>query len=400
MQQFIYKAVTQDGKRIQGSVEAKDKENAVNILREKKLIITELFDQNKSLKHKILVSFFKVSFNDIVGFTRQLSTMVSSGLPIIKSLQMLRKKANPSMAQVIDDISSSVEGGDSLYKAMSKHPKVFSEIYLALVQAGELGGVLDQVLDRLAITIEQQKDFRSKVKSSMLYPIIVFMAMIAVSIVMVFFVMPQISSLYEDFQKDLPVMTEIVLGVSKFIREKWYFFLIIIFGIGGGFILWMKSKEGKKKMDRFILEIPYVGELQHKIISADVIRTLALLVKSGVSIVEALNVVSKVSSNSVYQEGIENASENVEKGITLAASFAQENIFPEIVIQMMSVGEETGKLDDMLDRIAKQFTKESLLALKSLVSAIEPAMIIVMGIGVGILVISIIVPIYNLTSSF
>ncbi|MGI5827471.1 MAG: type II secretion system F family protein [Patescibacteria group bacterium] len=400
MLHFEYKAVKNDGTKVQGLIEAKDQESAVKLLREKKLLVVEIKDQKKSFNYRLLVKFFGVNGDDIVIFTRQLATMIGSGLPIVNALQLLRKRARPAMAEVIDDVSSSVEGGDSLYKALSKHPSFFSPIYLALVKAGEMAGVLDEVLNRLAINLERDRDFKAKVKASMLYPAIVMMAMVVVAIIMVFYVIPKISSLYDEFEAELPLMTEIVLGTAEFIRSKWYIFLIgLVAGIGF-LISLLRTEEGKRKIDEYILKIPYLGELQHKIISANIIRTLALLVKSGVSIVESLNVVALAADNYMYEHSILSSAKNVEKGMTLAVSFAQEGVFPEMVVQMINVGEETGKLDDMLDRIAQQFTKDSLLALKALTSAIEPAMIIVLGIGVGIMVISIIVPIYNLTSQF
>lgn len=400
MLHFEYKAVKNDGTKVQGLIEAKDQESAVKLLREKKLLVVEIKDQKKSFNYRLLVKFFGVNGDDIVIFTRQLATMIGSGLLIVNALQLLRKRARPAMAEVIDDVSSSVEGGDSLYKALSKHPSVFSPIYLALVKAGEMAGVLDEVLNRLAINLERDRDFKAKVKASMLYPAIVMMAMAVVAIIMVFYVIPKISSLYDEFEAELPLMTEIVLGTAEFIRSKWYIFLIgLVAGIGF-LISLLRTEEGKRKIDEYILKIPYLGELQHKIISANIIRTLALLVKSGVSIVESLNVVALAADNYMYEHSILSSVKNVEKGMTLAVSFAQEGVFPEMVVQMINVGEETGKLDDMLDRIAQQFTKDSLLALKALTSVIEPAMIIVLGIGVGIMVISIIVPIYNLTSQF
>jgi type IV pilus assembly protein PilC len=400
MLHFQYKAVKNDGTRVEGVIEAKDKEAAVKVLREKGLLVVQLNDQNKSLEYRLLVKLFGIRGDDIVMFTRQLATMINSGLPIINALQLLRKRARPAMAEIIDDISSSVEGGDSLHKALSKHPNVFSPIYLSLVKAGEMAGVLDVVLERLSINLERERDFKAKVKSAMLYPVIVVVAMVIVAIIMVFFVIPQISSLYKEFDADLPFMTEIVLGTSEFIKNQWYIFLAMVAGGLGLLISALRTEEGKKKVDEYILKIPYLGELQHKVISANVIRTLAILVKSGVSIVESLDVVSLAADNYMYETSIVNAAKNVEKGMTLAVSFAQEGVFPEVVVQMINVGEETGKLDDMLERIANQFTKDSLMALKALASAIEPTMIIVLGIGVGIMVISIIVPIYNLTSQF
>ncbi|NMC35915.1 type II secretion system F family protein [Candidatus Beckwithbacteria bacterium] len=400
MKVFLYQAVKEDGERLQGVVEARTKQQAVDILRGKRLLITSLEDQESKMQYQLSMRLSHVSQTDIIHFTRQFASMIDAGLPMTSALQLLQKKTKPAMSKVISDVSAGIEGGQTLYKSMQSHPEVFTPLYLSLVKAGEMAGVLGEVLTRLAESMENQREFTSKVKSSMMYPAIVTLAMIGVGIIMVFFVMPKMSSLYEEFDADLPIMTSIVLGVSEFIRVKWYFFLIIIASLVAGAVWWLKSPEGKKQFDQVTLKIPYIGELLDKVISTTVISTLALLIKSGVSIVDSLGVVSQISSNSVYRNGIEKATTTVEKGMTLSSSFAREAFFPDAVIQMMSVGEETGRLDEMLDRIASQYEKDSLLALKALTSAIEPAMIVILGIGVGVMVISIIVPIYNLTSQF
>ncbi len=400
MKHFLYKAVTENGQKIQGMVEAKNKDNAVTILREKKLLITSLSDQQDNFQYKLFSSFFKVNEGDIASFTRQFATMVKSGLPMITALQLLRNRSKPAMAELIDDISASVEGGESLYKALSKHNGTFSSIYLALIRASEMAGALDKVMDKLARTMEKEQDFKAKVKSALLYPAIVMVAMVVVGLIMIFFVIPKLSSLYEEFNADLPLLTQIVLGTTNFIRSYWYIIFGFMVAVVAGFIAWLRTPMGKDLADTYILRIPYIGQLQHKIISTNIIGTLALLINSGVSIVESLNVVAQAAGNNVYTRGMTNAAQSVEKGMPLSASLSKEDFFPDYVVQMVAVGEETGKLDEMLERISRQYEKESLLALKALAAAVEPLMIIILGIGVGILVISIVVPIYNLTSQF
>jgi type IV pilus assembly protein PilC len=398
MKQYSYKAVNQSNQRVQGIVEAKNEKSAVGVLRSKGLLVIDLFDTQKKFSYKFYTTFFRTSGNDVVYFTRQFATMINSGLPMVNALHILKNKAKPTMVKVIDEISADVEGGETLYKAMCKHPLTFPPVYLALVRAGEAGGVLDKVLEQLAKNMERQREFSAKVKSALVYPMLVLGAMLVIGLIMVFFVMPKMAELYGQFEADLPIMTMIVFSVSDFIRNRWYILFPLIGGIVFGFMAWMKNPSGKAQFDEFSLKIPIIGELQHKVISTNVIRTLALMIRSGVSIVESLNIVANVAGNYVYQRGIENVARNVEKGIPLGASFSQENFLPEVIIQMMTVGEETGKLDKMLDKIAKQFEKDAMIALKTLTSAIEPALIIVLGVGVGFMVMAILMPIYNLTT--
>jgi len=234
----------------------------------------------------------------------------------------------------------------------------------------------------------------------MMYPAIVVVAMFVVMLILAFFVMPQMGTLFEDFDADLPLTTKIMIDGSAMLRNQWYLVLMFVISAIGTLVWFIKSENGREYFDSHILKFPVLGPLQHKVISTNVVRTLALLNQSGVSVVESLHIVSKASGNRVYERAIIEASRKVEKGISMGASFAVMDLFPEMIIQMMMVGEETGKLAEMLEKAAKQFEKESIMALKTLTSAIEPTLIIVLGIGVGGMVISIILPIYSLTTSF
>ena len=304
------------------------------------------------------------------------------------------------MAKVIDDIIQSIEGGSSLYEAMNNHNKIFSPIYLSLIKSGELGGVLDQVLEQLANNLEKERDFMAKVKSALFYPGIISVVMVGILIIMVFFVMPQLAELYKQFDADLPITTTLMISGSEFIRHYWFIFFFIFLLAIFAVIYFLKQSQVRQEIDKIILRLPYIGDLQDKIISTNLMRTLSLLIKSGVSIVDSLQVLSAGAGNYVYQQGITGTIRNVEKGMSLSDSFAQENFLPELVIQMIIVGEETGKIDETLAKIARQFEKESVIALKTMTNMIEPMMIIVLGIGIGVMVFSIIMPIYNLTSSF
>jgi len=400
MKQFAYKAIDANGQRSQGIVEAKDQAYAAKVLKDRNLIITYLEDSHQGVLYYLSSSISHVTNRDVIAFTRQLSAMINAGLPITKSLELIKKQVKPSMEKIIDSIQSSIEAGQSLHESLSVHDNIFSPLYLALVRAGETAGILGTVLDQLAVNMQRTADFKSKVKSAMMYPAIVVVAMFIVGMIMVFFVMPQMGQLFSEFDAKLPITTKIMIDGSAFIRDQWYLALVMIVGIAGFLIYFLKSENGKETFDRKILKLPVLGPLQHKVISTNVVRTLALLNNSGVSIVESLEIVSKASGNRVYERAIIDASKKVEKGISLGASFGVMELFPEMIIQMMTVGEETGKLAEMLEKAAKQFEKEALMELKNLTSAIEPTLIIVLGVAVGFMVISIILPIYSLTQAF
>ena len=400
MKQFQYQAIDLNGQRTQGIVEAKDASYAAKVLKDRNLIITYLDDPKQGVIYYINSKLSHITSRDVIAFTRQLAAMLNAGLPITKSLDLIKKQVKPAMEKIIDSIQSSVEGGQSLYDALLVYDEIFSPLYLSLVRAGELAGVLGTVLDQLSNNMQRSEDFKAKVKSAMLYPAIVLVAMFIVSLIMVFFVMPQMAQLYSEFEADLPLTTSLMINGSEFIRIHWYLLILLIAALGATIIYFIKSDNGKTYFDTNILKLPIIGQLQHKIISTNVIRTLALLNNAGVSIVESLEIVSKAAGNRVYEKGIIEASKKVEKGVSLGVSFGVLDLFPEMIIQMMVVGEETGKLAEMMEKAAVQFEKEALMSLKSLTIAIEPTLIIVLGVAVGFMVISIIMPIYGLTQSF
>jgi len=400
MKQFQYQAIDLNGQRTQGIVEAKDASYAAKVLKDRNLIITYLDDPKQGVIYYINSKLSHITSRDVIAFTRQLAAMLNAGLPITKSLDLIKKQVKPAMEKIIDSIQSSVEGGQSLYDALLVYDEIFSPLYLSLVRAGELAGVLGTVLDQLSNNMQRSEDFKAKVKSAMLYPAIVLVAMFIVSLIMVFFVMPQMAQLYSEFEADLPLTTSLMINGSEFIRIHWYLLILLIAALGATIIYFIKSDNGKTYFDTNILKLPIIGQLQHKIISTNVIRTLALLNNAGVSIVESLEIVSKAAGNQVYEKGIIEVSKKVEKGVSLGVSFGVLDLFPEMIIQMMVVGEETGKLAEMMEKAAVQFEKEALMSLKSLTIAIEPTLIIVLGVAVGFMVISIIMPIYGLTQSF
>jgi len=400
LKKYLYQARNSQGKKIKGIVEAPGEKEAAAALRQRGLIIVSLHELGTDIFHKLRVLISRATFDDVVNFTRQFSTMVTAGLTLTESLAILKDQSNPAMAKVIADVLQEVQGGSTLYKALGKHPKVFSKVYLALINSGEAAGVLDEVLRKMADNLEKQRDFRTKVKGAMIYPAIVLIGMVMVAIIMMIFVIPKMLQMYKEFGADLPAATQALIDITEFFRRFWWLLLgILIMGIYG-LKLWRQTPLGEEKYDRFKLKIPIWGVLQQKIILSDVTRTLGMLVGAGVSIIEALQIVADTANNVIYENALLKAAGAVEKGLPLAATISRYDFFPPILSQMISVGEETGKLDEVLERVARHFESESEVAVKALTTAIEPLMMIVLGIGVGFLVIAIILPIYNLTAKF
>ena len=399
MKRFKYKVRSATGTVIKGEVEASSDKAAAKLLKNKGYIIISIvpkrefiFDIPKKLKNR-------VSSKDVVNFTRQLSTMVNAGLPITETLLILRNQSTGKMQEVLSEILTDVEGGYSLSSSMSKFPSVFNKTYIALIKSGEVGGVLDQVLEKLTDSLEKQQDFSGRVKGAMVYPIIITIGMVSVAFIMLIFVIPKLTSLYDQFDAELPWSTKLLVGVSDAASKYWYLVIGGVILLVYLFKLYVKTKHGRKKFDEIRLKIPLIGDLQRQVILTDLARTLSLMVGSHVSILESLYITSEVAGNVVISEALVDTAKMVEKGFPVAFSFAKHSeAFPQILSQMVSVGEETGKMDEVLAKVAKVFENESDQKLKAITAAVEPIILIFLGVGVGFLVISVIMPIYNLTT--
>lgn len=401
MEKFEYLAVNKDKKKVKGQIEALSPSQALNVLRAKGFFVINLN------KIEILPAWLlwlnhwqRVKRRDVVHFTRQLATMVKAGLPLTTALSILKYQSGLAMAKVVDDILREVEGGGSFFKALAKHGRVFDPVYLSLVESGEAAGVLEKVLLRLADNLEKQAEFRAKTKNALIYPAIISIAMVIVAIVMTVFVIPKLTSLYSEFDAELPLMTRILIGTSNFMVRSWYLWLAFLAAGGYAFHRWQATAPGRMVWDKYILRLPVFGPLRTKIILTEITRTLALLVEAGVSIIEALMIVAGTADNVLFSGSIKRAAKEVEKGVPLAAAIGQYEHFPPIVAQMLAVGEETGKIDEVMFNLSGYFETESEQAVKGLTTAIEPLMMILLGVGVAFLVIAIILPIYNLTSQF
>lgn len=397
---FKYLVKNKRGENIRGKVEAVSRSQAVSTLLGRDLFVIDVAPLGQNSGFLGNLNRNKIKFEELVNFTRQLATMINAGLPLATSLSILEEQSKTDMAKLTGNLLKDVEGGLSFSMALDKYRDNFSRIYVQLVKAGEMGGVLDSVLDRLAITMEKEKDFRAKTKGAMVYPVIIILAMVAVAIVMMVAVIPKLTTMYQDFGAELPAATKILMSLSDFFVNYWWLLVFIIGAIGMGLSAFKKTPRGELALNRFILKLPIVGVLQQKVVLTDFTRTLSLLLGAGVSLLEALEVVAGAIGSAVYREQLKEINQQVEKGVTLSDAIAHYENFPPILYQMIAVGEETGKLDEILAKISEYFEKESEYAIKNLTTAIEPMIMIILGLGVGFIVIAIIMPIYSLTSQF
>lgn len=401
MKRYVYKAKNKNGSLVTGEVEAASAVHAAKLVHDKGLIVISILPVRESLINFIKKYRDRITSSDVSTFTRQFATMVNAGLPITEALLILRSQAKGSMQKLVATIMADVEGGESLSVSLSRHPSVFSPTYIALVKSGEVGGVLDDVLIRLADNLEKQEEFNGKIKSALIYPIVIVVGMVGVAIILMIFVIPRLTALYTDFNASLPLPTKILMGISGFVLKAWPFLLAAL-GLGVyGYTKYRKTTIGRRKTDELLFKLPVIGDFQRQVILTEVTRTLSLMVGAGVSILEGLNITAGVVNNVVVSDALKDAAIQVEKGFPVAFSFARHpEAFPFILSQMIAVGEETGKMEEVLKKISRIFEMESDEKVKTLTAAIEPIVMILLGVGVGFMVIAVILPIYNLTSQF
>lgn len=395
---FKYTARDVRGGRRQGNIDAMDLRSAASSLREMELVPVSINADTGLDLNNLNFGLGRVSSNDITNFTRQLATMITAGLPLTDALSLLKIQSPPSLVPIVTEILTDVQAGVSLSEAMAKHPKAFAKVYVALVKAGEAAGVVETVLNRLAENLERSRDFTGKVKGAMIYPIIVLIGMVAVMILMMVAVIPKLTSFYTDSNAKLPWPTLIVIGISNFFVNYWILVVLLAIAAVFGGIKGLQIPAGRRWWDELIYKLPIVGPLAKQIMLTELTRTLALLIGAGVSVVDSLNIVAESTGNVVVESQIKVITRQVEKGFPVSISFADSGVFPPIVGQMLAVGEETGKMDDVLNKLSVYFGTDAEEKVKGLTSAIEPLIIILLALGVGFLMFAIIMPLYGVTN--
>lgn len=398
---FSYLAKDRSGVDHKGSIETSDEHQVLGMLLKRGLVVISI-KQTQEETEKIWGRFFnKISFTDVVIMTRQLATMVESGLVLSESLDILvDQQSNKKFKSILENISRDVKSGLELASSLRKHPEVFSPLYCSLVKAGESSGKLDVVLSQMATNLEKDREFRAKVKGAMIYPIIVISMMFVVTAIMMLFVIPKLTALYTQSNITLPLPTQILITTSNIFTAFWWLALIIIVG---GVIIFRKiysTVAGRLKIDAFLLKTPVIGRIIKGTSLTNFTRTFGLLTSSGIPILESLNIVSNVLDNAVYKKAIQDSLSGIERGLTLSSLLEQSGVFPKIISQMFRVGEETGKVDQVSFKMAEYFESETDNIVKNLTVIIEPAVLVILGLGVAFLVLSIILPIYKLTTSF
>lgn len=396
--QFSYTAVNQSGIRSKGILDANSEKEVISFLRENNLTPIAIQKQAKELA--FLKPFTKAKEGDVVLFTRQLASMTATGLTLIESLNILKDQTTkPHMREIILDIIASISGGSTFSQALSNHKDTFSDVYIALIKAAETGGLLDKVLERLAENLEKSEELKKKIRSAMFYPAIIVIGIVVVIIVMNIFVIPQLSTLYEGLNVELPLTTVIVLAISKGFSTFFPVFIILVVMLFFLFKRFKKTENGEKIVDTYTLKLPIIGSIITLSIEDEIARTLSLLISSGTSILESLSITANVAGNYKYRSAMDETGKLVERGIALSSAFEQQKIFPQIMVQMTRVGESTGKIDESLERVATYFERDLDAKIRTLTTAIEPLLLLVLGVSVGFLIISVISPIYSLISS-
>jgi len=396
MPSFLY--VARDagtGREIRSNIEASSEQAAIASLLGRNLLVMNIQER---VSKRGRTAGGKVALVDMVVFTRQLATMIDAGLAMVQCLQALAEQtSNKVMRDVIKDICSRVEGGDSFSQALTKHPKVFSRLFISMVDAGEKGGLLAEVLARLATYLENTARLRKKVKSAMMYPIVVTIVAIAITTFLLVRVVPVFGDIYKGFGADLPGPTQFLIDLSLLL-QKYIIYLVpaMIMGLYGWF-MYIKTKPGREFWDRLRIQLPIVGSIAHKIALSRFTRTLASLVRSGVPILEVLSIVANTCGNVVMAKAIRSASSDIERGDGISAALGKHAIFPSMIIRMMTAGEQTGKIDAMLERVADFLDEEIDTTLSGLTSLIEPLLIVFLGVVVGGIVICMFLPIFKMS---
>lgn len=396
---FKYKAV-KNNKIVINQINAENQESVLRFLKSSDYFPVYV-KRTDSPNSSLFASFLnRVSFNDIVDFTRQLAIMLNAGLTLIDSLDIMKKQINkPPLSAMIESLDKEIKGGSNFSTALSNYPQYFSGIYIALVKSGEASGKLSEILLKLSDNLENEREFKGKLKGALVYPAIVIVGMIIVGFIMITFVIPQLLTLYKDFNAELPLSTRIIMAISGFFSQFWIFIIIAVAAAVFGVKQFLSTEKGKLFFDKLLLKLPAIGNVIKMSVLVDSTRTLSILINSGVSILEGLTIIVDTSSNVVYKNSFINIKKQIEKGLSLGKALKEEELFPPILVQMTMVGEQTGHLDETLMRISRYFEMESELAIKAMTTLIEPSILVILGVGVAFLVFAIITPIYNLTST-
>jgi len=397
---FKYAGKNRSGVGQKGEIEAVDLNAALALLRRQGVVGAAVQAKAKAFEFKIPGMQPKVSEKDLVTFTRQFATMIDAGLPLVQCLEILGSQSdNKTFATMINKVRTDIEGGATFAEALRKHPKAFPELYVNMVAAGEAGGILDTILNRLAAYIEKSMALKKKVKSAMVYPSVVITVSIGVVVLMLLFVIPTFEKMFNDFGGTLPGITQSVIDLSAFLQSYWWVIGVALVVIKIGFSRYAATKIGRRQLDGMALKLPVIGMVVRKVSVAKFTRTLGTLISSGVPILDGLDIVARTAGNKIIEEAILKTRQAISEGKTIAEPLAQTKVFPPMVVQMIGVGESAGALDTMLNKIADFYDDEVDTAVGNLSSMLEPFIMVFLGFALGYIVIAMYLPIFKLAST-
>jgi type IV pilus assembly protein PilC len=398
MATFSYAAINAQGLEAKGEISAPDATAAREQLRVRGLLASYLEELPASGEDTVRTVFKKIKPKSLQIFSRQFATMIEAGLNVVSALVILEEQTDDKyLAAVIKELRADVEGGLLLSEALGRHPKVFSRLYVSMVEAGEAAGILDEVLDRVAFQIEKDTQIKRRVKGAMIYPVMVLVFATLVLIGMLMFLVPVFVKIFAQLGGELPTLTQWVVAASNVMREKWFIIIPGFFGAIAGFRRWKKTESGRKIWDRIKLRIPMrIGQVVLKVTMARFSRTLSTLVAAGVDIIKALEITGQTAGNWVVENALTTVRERVHEGVPIAQPLIENDVFPPMVAQMVKIGEETGELEKMLSKIADFYEDEVDSSIQSLTSIIEPLMMIAVGAMVGVIIIAMYLPMFKM----
>jgi type IV pilus assembly protein PilC len=396
---FTFKALDLSGVSTRGEVEAENKQHVASQLRAKGLIVVDIVEKKGSGDiGDIMARFKRVKAQELTVATRQLSTMISSGMSLLRALYVLEEQAdNDKLKEALSQVRMDVEAGISFAEALGRHPKIFNDLYVAMVAAGETGGILEETLKRVADQLEKDDSLRRRVKAAMMYPALIGGFAVTVLIALVVFLVPVFEKIFKDFGGELPAITKFTVALSNIMTHQWYLVIGFVVATVFAFKKWKATTRGREQWDRFKLRIPWqIGQIVQKVCLARFSRTYSALIAAGVPMLQAIEITGKTSGNKVVEKAMDGVRESVKSGGTIAAPMRDEpSAFPMMVTQMIAVGEETGALESMLSKIADFYEDEVAAALKALTSILEPLMIVLVGAIVGFIVVSMYLPMFK-----
>jgi general secretion pathway protein F len=401
---FEYEALARSGKKVKGVIDADTAASARRKIRDQEMFPTGITETTAGVletDEKKGFALGRVSYRDVAMMTRQLAVLLQAGMPVIESLSaLLSETSKPRLKQAIYDVRDKVKAGKTLSDSLADHPRVFSKLYVNLVAAGEASGSLESVLFRLADMMERQAQLVAQIKAALAYPI--FMVILAVGIIvfLMTFIVPRIKAIFERQQADLPAITEYVFGTCDFLAKYWWLVVFVILAVFGLWRLWISRPQGHLKWDKMKLRFPIYGPLHQKVVTARFARTLGTMLASGLTMLRAIDVVTSVIQNKYIEEQMKEVRSGIRRGRDLAVPLREAKLFPSLMINMVDLGQRSGELENMLLKVADTYEDDVRLSVQAMVSLLEPAIIVVMGMFVGTLVLAVLLPILNMSQNF